>query len=355
MSNKKFNYFIGIDVSKNKLDFVLTFGKTVVHHRVIINSVVAVLEYIKELKTIDGLKMSKAVFGLEQTGIYTEHALTALKRAKANIVLEDVAFIRAFLGKLRGKYDQIDAYRIATFLFKNKADLRLYEQRRLVVVKLANFSALRVRLISHYNALNIPLKEQSQFYDGELILSLTQLQQQSLVALKADIERVEVAIKYEIRSDARIKRLYDLITSVPGVGPITAVKIIISTNEYLDITDPKKFASYSGVAPFRHESGIMVAKPKVSAIANREMKSLLHICAMSAVAHKSDLQEYYLRRTREGGKPKMLVLNAIRYKIILRVFACLRQDRLFEKDYRRTEIAQRLLGGVSDDQRGKCV
>jgi transposase len=341
MSNKKFNYFIGIDVSKNKLDFVLTFGKTVVHHRVIINSVIAVLEYIKELKSIDGLKMSKAVFGLEQTGIYTEHALTALKRAKANIVLEDVAFIRAFLGKLRGKYDQIDAYRIATFLFKNRADLR--------------FSALRVRLISHYNALNVPLKEQSQFYDGELILSLTQLQQQSLIALKADIERVELAIKYEIRSDARIKRLYDLITSVTGVGPITAVKIIISTNEYLDITDPKKFASYSGVAPFRHESGIMVAKPKVSAIANREMKSLLHICAMSAVAHKSDLQEYYFRRTREDGKPKMVVLNAIRYKIILRVFACLRQDRPFEKDYRRTEIAQRILGVVSDDQPGKCV
>jgi transposase len=96
----------------------------------------------------------------------------------------------------------------------------------------------------------------------------------------------------------------------------------------------------------------MVAKPKVSAIANREMKSLLHICAMSAVAHKNDLQDYYFRKTREDGKPKMLVLNAIRYKIILRVFACLSQDRLFEKDYRRTEIARKALGGVSEDQHG---
>ncbi len=335
MSDKQFKHFIGIDVSKDKLDMVITCGKEMLHHQVIGNQTEAVLSYVSEVKKIDGFRLSSSVFGMEHTGIYNIPALRALRQVKAHIVLEDVTLMRSSLGKLRGKYDEIDAYRVARYLFKNRGELRLYEQRRSVIVKLSLLYSLRSRLLTHYHAMRVPLAESNKFMDREEVDLLNSLSSHSVSALKADLVKAEDALMTTVSSDARIQRLYEVITSVPGVGKITAVQIIITTNEFLDITDPKKFASYAGVAPFRRESGSVVGKARVSVFANREIKSLLHICAMSAVAHKSDLQAYYFRKTKIEGKPKMLALNAVRYKIILRVFACLSQDRLFEKEHKR--------------------
>jgi hypothetical protein len=47
---------------------------------------------------------------------------------------------------------------------------------------------------------------------------------------------------------------------------------------------------------------------------------------------KGDISEYYNRKVAEG-KNKMSVLNAIRNKLVQRIFACVKQDRLFEKKY----------------------
>ncbi|WP_368045684.1 IS110 family transposase [Mucilaginibacter sp. BT774] len=65
--------------------------------------------------------------------------------------------------------------------------------------------------------------------------------------------------------------------SVPGVGPTTAAQIILCTNEFLNIDDPKKFPSYSGVAPFLRESGMKYRKARFSKHANKRMKALLRL------------------------------------------------------------------------------
>jgi len=65
-------------------------------------------------------------------------------------------------------------------------------------------------------------------------------------------------------------------------------------------------------------------------MANKKIKTLLHLAAISAIRVKGDIQDYYLRKVAEG-KHKMSVLNAVRNKIILRIFACVTQGRMFEK------------------------
>ncbi len=56
------------------------------------------------------------------------------------------------------------------------------------------------------------------------------------------------------------------------------------------------------------------------------MKKLLHMAALSVVSGKGEMADYYHRKV-EQGKNKMLVLNAVRNKIIHRVFACIRDNR----------------------------
>ena len=58
------------------------------------------------------------------------------------------------------------------------------------------------------------------------------------------------------------------------------------------------------------------------------------LAAIAAAMRKKDgeLREYYLRKVAEG-KNKMSVLNAIRGKIVLRIFAVIKNNRLYEKNY----------------------
>ena len=138
-----------------------------------------------------------------------------------------------------------------------------------------------------------------------------------------------------INQDPELKRLFGLITSVNGVGKVTATQIILTTNEFKDIKEAKKFACYAGVAPFIKESGMHKGKARVSHMANKKLKTLLHLAAMVAIQHNQELKVYYDRKVNQEKKNKMSVINAIRNKLILRIFACVKQDRMYEKNYSR--------------------
>jgi transposase len=91
----------------------------------------------------------------------------------------------------------------------------------------------------------------------------------------------------------------------------------------------KKLAYYCGVAPFKHQSGSSIkGKTKVSPLANKKMKALLNMAALSAKKYDVEIKEYYQRKVAEG-KNKMSVLNAIRCKIIGRAFAVISRNSPF--------------------------
>jgi len=76
----------------------------------------------------------------------------------------------------------------------------------------------------------------------------------------------------------------------------------------------RKFACYIGTAPFEHTSGTSVrGKTQVSHLANKQLKKLLHLAAISAIIHNKELRAYYLRRV-SGGKSKMSTINVLRIR-----------------------------------------
>jgi len=76
-------------------------GRKLLFHKEIKNNAAGILGFINEIKSIDMFSMLKAVFRMEQTGIYSIHLLHILKKIKANMVLEDALQNRSSLGKLR--------------------------------------------------------------------------------------------------------------------------------------------------------------------------------------------------------------------------------------------------------------
>jgi hypothetical protein len=82
--------------------------------------------------------------------------------------------------------------------------------------------------------------------------------------------------------------------------------------------------------PFEYTSGKSVrAKPKVHYMANKILKKQLHMCALAAVTYDPEMKAYYSRKVKEG-KHKMLVINNVRNKLVHRVCACIRENRMYE-------------------------
>jgi transposase len=331
----EFDFFIGIDVSKDKLDFAVRSRKAFLFHREITNQPGFINAFLKELYSIAGFALDRAVFCMEHTGIYNNHSLCCLYKRKAHICLEAATQIKSSLGNIRGKNDKIDAMRIAEYAYDKREKLCLWSPEREVIQELSNLSATRSRLISVKKQLQTPLKEHGLFSSKKIARQNTHICAHALKAIEADLDRADKAIGKIIASDPELHRLFNLVTSVSGIGKVTATQIIITTNEFKDISDPKKFACYSGVVPFTDDSGKLKKKARISHMANKKMKTLLHMSALVAIQYNADLKRYYERMVSQEKKNKMSVINAVRNKLILRIFACVNQNRPYEINYQK--------------------
>ncbi len=233
----------------------------------------------------------------------------------------------------RGKNDTVDAQRIAEYAYRFRDQIRLWEPPRQIIQQLSFLSAVRQRLIQAYKLLDGPLTEQQSFVSASLQKKLLATSKKSLAALKEEQKAIDTQIDGLIKADNHLKELFNLMVSVPGIGPATATEILVTTNEMKAITDPKKMACHAGVAPFEYRSGTSIrGKTRVSHQARKRLKSLFHLGAMSAIRAKGELQDYYLRKVAEG-KNKMLVLNAVRNKLIHRIYAVVSRGEKYNKNY----------------------
>jgi len=97
-------------------------------------------------------------------------------------------------------------------------------------------------------------------------------------------------------------------------------------------TNTKRLASFCGIAPFEYSSGTSVkGKTKVHSMANKQLKRTLHMFALSAVQFNPEMKTYYKRKVAKG-KNKLLVINAVRNKLVQRVFACVRDKKEYAYD-----------------------
>lgn len=326
-------YYIGIDISKETLDMCVMKNAQLLDHSQVPNSLQGLREFLKKLRKQSGFKLSNAIFCMEHTGIYNNIVLQFLTGQKVRIVLESAINIIKSQGLQRGKNDKIDAHRIALYAFKNRDFLKLWEPPRDVITKLKYFVALRGRLLNAYKILHAAIKEDTKFVDKNLLKEMNTLCDKSINAIKKEIQEVNQRISNIIKKDEHLDHLFNLIKSVDSVGNVTATEIILATNEFKAFTDPKKFACYSGVVPFEHSSGKSIrGKTRVSNFANKNVKGILHMAALSAITMKGEMRDYFIRKT-ESGKNKMSVINAVRNKIIHRIFACVNQNRPYKKNY----------------------
>jgi transposase len=336
----QYNYILGIDIAKGTMDVALTLNKandTITSHTFANNPKGhrALLNWLKK----SGVQLDQVLICLENTGDYFRCLVELLQSEQAFVWVENPMAIKRSGGLQRGKTDRVDAQRICLYAFRNQDKAKGYTPKSKSLQAIAVLSATREALIRSRVALLAPIKEKKAIgLEHE-----ANLQQEAckniLATLEEDIKAIEVQIKAIIQQDEELRRSYEIARSVPGIGFVTAVQLMIYSDNFKRFDNAKQFGSYSGVVPFEYSSGSSIrGKTKLHPMANKKLKRGLHMCALSAIRNNKELKQYYDRKVQEG-KNKMSVINAVRNKLLQRVYACVKANRMYDYEYIYKRVA----------------
>jgi len=318
----KFKEVIGIDVSKPTLDVCLhSLGSCLI----IDNTKIGYRKLIFWVDKQTSCTMEQVLFCFEHTGLYSSQLARYLSEKQLNFILVPGLEIKRSLGIQRGKNDEIDAKNIALYAFRRKSEIKPYQMPDKSITKLRQCLSLREKLVKQRGGYMATFKEQSRFLNKSENKLLFSIPKKLIKQLNKYIKTIEQRLDLIIAENSEVKKNYNLITSITGIGKQTALHLIVITNNFLSFKNHRKLASYAGVAPFPYSSGISIkGRTKVSNLANKKLKSLLSSCALSAIHNDPELGFYYNRRI-EKGIHKMNTINVIRNKLLARVFAVVKR------------------------------
>lgn len=326
----QFLHYVGIDVSKDTLDAAIypcaDTHEDCFHFE---NSAAGMRSFTKWLK---GRKVNpkKTLFCAEFTGVYANSLIDFAAKKELFLGMIPSLEIKRSLGIARGKNDRIDSLRIAEYAYRHRDEISLYEKPSSTLTLLQTLLRERRQYVKQSHALRIMLKELDGFSKGPSHKRAVK----NIDQIKDYIKEIDEQILSVISSDPKLKANYDLVTSIPGVGMINAVNTIIYTRNFESFTDPRKYACYVGVAPFEHTSGTSVrGRTRVSKLGNQELKRDLTLAARASIKFDPWMKNYFQRKSKEkgGGKDAYgLVLNAVKFKVILRMFSVVKSGEPYK-------------------------
>ena len=325
-----FSHFVGVDISKETLDAAIYPAKDkkldFLHFDNTRKGLRGMMSWLKRR----GVNPAEMVICAEHTGVYTNPLIEFADKYGITLSLNSPLEIKRSIGIARGKNDKVDAGRLAEYAHSHMDSLRLYEKPSDAIVKLQYLLTERRLYVRQRRAL-LNMKDAIGKYETREARSRNS---SSIRECDKLLKKVEDQMEAIIAADPQIKRNYDLLLSVKGIGFINAVNTIVFTNNFKSFDNPRKYACFIGVAPFDHKSGTSVnGKTRVSKICRTQQKAELTMAARSAIIHDPGLRKYYLRKMKEkgGGKDAHgIVLNAVKFKLILRMFAVVRSGQPYK-------------------------
>ncbi len=332
-------FTIGADISKDKINFAFRFLNDYLLEKEVENTTSALNKFIKEaqslVKRITKEKKSEYTieYIMEHTGIYGNLLIECLTGHKLTMYIVAGLEIKNSTGISRGKNDKIDARRIADYGVRFADKLKPYSLCDQTLSELKGLNTLRAQMVRIKAQLTQAKDDNKKFQSKELQKKSEKIKKPVVNELDQAIEKIEAQILELIKSDESIYENYKIAQSVPGVGKIVAVAFICATNNFTKFQSAKAIGSYCGVVPFGKESGKYKGKDKVSPIANKALKTLLHLGAVASISGRNAFAVYYQRKVAEDKKNKMLALNNVRNKIVKTMFACIKNKTKYTADY----------------------
>ena len=327
MQKKKFT--IGVDVSKNTLDIHCA---ELNQHTKITNDLEGFKCFLKFCKCYQ-ISISDTFVVMEYTRGYEFRFIQFLEsKAIAYVRIPGLA-IKKSMGIVRGKTDKIDAFRIAQFGEEKYKQLEPAKPINKSIVALKNLLTFRKGLVRNLATYKGSTKERKHMYEISNADIIIKSSNKLIKQLEAEIEVLNEAILNVIKADQALLANYVLVTSIKGIGFVNAAMTIAYTENFTCFKDARAYAVYVGVVPFEYSSGTSInGRRRVSPIANKELKQELCQAARSALQWDMEMKIYGARL--KDKKHYLIILNNIKFKLILRMFSVVKKGELYVDRYK---------------------
>ena len=321
-----FKDYVGIDVSKLTLDVFILNVKV---HKRFKNDSSGFNMLEQWLLKQTGLPLSALLLCFEHTGLYSLSLAHFLEEKQVSFAMIPALEIKRSMGVTRGKNDMIDSRRIAEFACRFQDKICLTTLPAKDISKMQSILNLRDRMARNLAGYVVTKNEIQRVFRADELPQMFSCYDSMIASLKQEIKLLEKSIREILRNSKELWATFELVTSIKGVGLIVASYLIVYTYNFTRFDNWRKFACYSGTAPFEYQSGTSIhGKTQVSQIANQQMKKMLHLAAICIIHTDTEIKEYYWRRLDEG-KNRMAVINIVRNKLLARVFAVVKRGTPF--------------------------
>lgn len=336
--SQAYQIVVGIDVSKKTIDVALLRTGNVKHVSFKTSNSEAGVKKLLQFLTSNHAETDEVLFCLEQTGLYSYALVCNLHKHCKNIWVEMPYKISRSSGLQRGKSDSVDALQIARYALRHQDKAALWTPDDEEMLQLRDLIELREKLSTSLSAMRVPIGEMKKMGLTQKAKNYTAACKKPMNALTKSIAELEVKIDELILRNSKIQKQVELLSSIPGVGKITSLYFIAYTQGFNLFESSKKLACYCGIAPFPHESGTSVrGRARVHHMANKKLKLMLHLTAMRIARMKNSIRDYYDAKVAQG-KSRMSVLNAVRNKLLTRMFAVVKSGKMYQENYEQNRL-----------------
>ena len=242
-------YFIGVDVSKKKLDFCVLFEGKVLREEQVSNHQQAVARLIGELKNDLEMDNEQFLICAEHTGQYTFPLVCACKSVECKLWLENPSQIKYSSGMQRGKNDKVDAKRIAIYASRFGDKVKYYDRPTEEIERLKQLERERALYVTDLAKYKGQMYDQKDFMPAALYRKKTKRMKGLIQELQAAIDAITAEMEKIIGSTEVLARQMELLMSIDGVGKVVALNVIIETEAFSRFDNPRKFCCHAGVAP----------------------------------------------------------------------------------------------------------
>ena len=332
--------FIGIDFSKEKFDATVIKAEGVEEraerrHEVFENKVGGFRRLIRWVNSVvDEQDTSLWLFCGENTGGYSKSLCNYLYGSGYDMWLENALSIKRSSALQRTKSDKADSGIIAEYAMRNYDQMRLYKPLGKNLERLREVFLYRHNLVKLKASMTMRKGEKKVTQEKSDISRFMALSSKHLISeFNKKIAECDMRIDKIISEDEELRRNFEIITSVPGVGTQNAVCLMVYTDNFCRFDyNSRKIACYYGVAPFGRQSGTTVnTPPHVSPFANKLIKALLSQAALASKRFCPHFAIYYSRLV-QSGKKNPVALNNLKNKLLHIITAMVRKGEKYNPD-----------------------
>jgi transposase len=327
---KKWEFTLGVDVSKLTLD--IHCSELNIHIK-IINGSEGFKQLVKWCRE-SSIDFKKSFLAMEHTGGYEYKLMQFCEAKKIQYCRVPGLAVKNSLGIIRGKNDKADARRIAQYASEKHNSLTPASPINSTILGLRQFLSFRKRLVRESAGYKATLKERKQMYSVKSNDLLVRMMNKRIKENDMLIKKLEEQMKALTQTDQKILINYNILTSIKGIGAVNALMTIVYTENFTCFKNARRYAVYVGVVPFDHSSGTSIkGRKKISNLANKELKQELNQAAKAAIEWDKELKMYAEHKLKE--KPYKVVLNNVKFKLILRMFSLVKRGEFYVDNYRK--------------------